>query len=75
VILLVGRVEGGPALLRGLVDKVGTMMFSSTVEEGFEKLRELIEVETAASSPSSEEMIDIPKDLIEEALVQSLTRV
>ncbi len=75
VSMLAGKVEEGPALFRGLLNRVGGKMFMSAAEEGFDALGALIEAETAESSQLAGETIEIPADQIEAALTKSLAEV
>jgi hypothetical protein len=75
VSMLAGKVEEGPALFRGLLNRVGSKMFMSTAEEGFDAFGALIEAETAESSQLVGETIEISADQIEAALTKSLAEV
>jgi hypothetical protein len=73
--LLAGKVEQGPALLRGMLNRFGSKMVLSTVEEGFEAFNELIEAEMADSNYSDLQTKEIPAEQIEDALAKSLAEV
>ncbi|MBK5109539.1 MAG: hypothetical protein JJE12_15500, partial [Anaerolineales bacterium] len=75
VSLLAGKVEEGPSILRGLLNRVGSKIFLSTVEDGLDAFSELIEAETTESGHLEGKTTEILADQIEQALSQSLAQV
>lgn len=75
VSLLAGKVEEGPSILRGLLNRVGSKIFLSTVEDGLDAFSELIEAETTKSGHLEGKTTEILADQIEQALSQSLAQV
>jgi hypothetical protein len=75
VSLLAGKVEEGPSILRGLLNRKVRKMFLSTMEDGLDAFNELIEAETTESGHLEGETSKIPADQIEQALSQSLAEV
>lgn len=73
VILLASKIEGGSAFMRGFMNTIGKNKFLSSTEEGFEKLGKIIEVEIAEGAPHGQEAGKIPKEQIQEAVIQSLS--
>ena len=75
VSLLAGKVEEGPSILRGLLNRVGSKIFLSTVVDGLDAFSELIEAETTESGHLEGKTTEILADQIEQALSQSLAQV
>jgi hypothetical protein len=75
VSLLAGNTEGGPSIIRGLVNFFGGKIVSSTLNEGLDALSKIIETETADSNLLHGTVVDISMDQIENALSESLSQV
>ena len=75
VSILAGKVEEGPSIFRGLLNRVGIKMFLSTMEDGLDAFSELMEAETWESGHLEGETTGIAADQIEQALSQSLAEV
>lgn len=75
VSLLVGKTEGGPKWLRGLLDIVGRMLFQSSAEEGFDVLAKIIARENTVYDQFQSRDIEIPEEQLEKAVVDSLAEI
>ncbi len=71
-ILLFGKTQKGPSLIRGLVDFAGRKMVRPNIEAGLQALREIIEGEISQGKVPRLHATQVPADQIEVALSESL---
>jgi hypothetical protein len=69
-----GKTQEGPSLIRGLLNFGGRKIAGPTVREGLDALKTLIEGEIDSGKIAPQPIISIPDDLIENALVESLSQ-
>ena len=72
--LYFGKTQGGPSLLRGLVNLGTPRMVGPTVQKGLDALMELIESEINAGKIAQQPAAHLSDEQIEDALVESLTQ-
>ena len=66
--------QGGPSLMRGLINFIGRNKVGPNLREGIDALKTLIEGDMDAGKIAPHPVIKIPDDQIENALVESLSQ-
>lgn len=73
-ILYFGKTQGGPSLLRGLLNLGAPRMVGPTVQKGLDAMKELIESEINAGKIAQQHSVHLSDEQIENALVESLAQ-
>jgi len=74
ITIYLGKTEGGPSLLRGLLNIAGPKIAVNTLRDGLDALKTLIEGEIDAGKIAQQSVIEVSHDQIENALVESLAQ-
>jgi uncharacterized protein YndB with AHSA1/START domain len=72
--ILGGKAQEGPSLIRGVLNFAGKKLIGPQIQDGFNALSEVIENEIADGKVSQQPTVEVSKDLIENALSESLAQ-